>query len=853
MREDTVNTDTAPLLRLTDRPLLIPGLARAHVAALSAGTAPPRVLISGPAGSGKSGILRHLRRELAASGVVVVMLHGRLDIASVPVEHVLMIDDAHTLDAAQLAALAERASDPDAGIILAARPWPRSGEFTALADELERAQAAIVLGTIGPTDLRTYVAQTGDELHERCHEVLRDATGGTAWLLNEALTAHATSGCSGEPQHDGLDAALRDVIAHRVRALSPDARELVERVCVSADDSTHPGEEQAALSAYADGLLLLGGRPAPVVRSAVRAVASVDRVIGLYASAVANGADPDAAGDEVDRLVEGVSGQHLAGILLRHGDAVLATDPRRARDLYRRARDAGAESAAVAIREAQAEFGLGAVETAGRLLDGVTIPVEHPDHDAAADTAAAVWAARGFARMSDAVYRAFVPRSPASHARATVAAFAVADDGLRDAAAHPAPPTTMPSTLEVSMELLEVGLRETLTATPQRALGDLVRAAEMYSATRTSSPLTELPAVVAALAALHLGEPEIALSTLDRALDEGHGGSWAHDRLILWRAWVALQLERAHDAEAALESLAVRAHALSPRERLLFDAVSVSIARRYHDTVALTAAWRAARETLMRASFDLFGLLLLGEFVTTAARLGEPERVQPHFAEALARLDRLGTPPLWSAHLHWAGIQQAILLGRPDDLQPHARALLGAAPHSRPAAVMTQAGRVWTAVLSGRVDADAVEESAIALGSIGLAWDGARLAGHGAGHVADRRTSARLLAVARRLHPHEDIRPPAVESEVSAPSRARTASDLSPRELEVAALVVQGKTYSEIGATIFISPRTAEHHIARIRRRLGATNRSDLIAKLRIALDDAETDDSGERGARASA
>ena len=46
--------------------------------------------------------------------------------------------------------------------------------------------------------------------------------------------------------------------------------------------------------------------------------------------------------------------------------------------------------------------------------------------------------------------------------------------------------------------------------------------------------------------------------------------------------------------------------------------------------------------------------------------------------------------------------------------------------------------------------------------------------------------------------------------------------------------MLQGKTYAEIGETIFISPRTAEHHIAHIRRRLGATSRSDLIAKLRV-------------------
>ena len=55
----------------------------------------------------------------------------------------------------------------------------------------------------------------------------------------------------------------------------------------------------------------------------------------------------------------------------------------------------------------------------------------------------------------------------------------------------------------------------------------------------------------------------------------------------------------------------------------------------------------------------------------------------------------------------------------------------------------------------------------------------------------------------------------------------------------MARLVLQGKTYAEIGETIFISPRTAEHHIAHIRRRLSATSRSDLIAKLRVVVEQA--------------
>ena len=61
-------------------------------------------------------------------------------------------------------------------------------------------------------------------------------------------------------------------------------------------------------------------------------------------------------------------------------------------------------------------------------------------------------------------------------------------------------------------------------------------------------------------------------------------------------------------------------------------------------------------------------------------------------------------------------------------------------------------------------------------------------------------------------------------------------SGLSPREREVARLVLEGKTYREIGEAIYISPRTAEHHVARMRRRLGAENRSELLVRLRLAL-----------------
>jgi DNA-binding CsgD family transcriptional regulator len=63
-------------------------------------------------------------------------------------------------------------------------------------------------------------------------------------------------------------------------------------------------------------------------------------------------------------------------------------------------------------------------------------------------------------------------------------------------------------------------------------------------------------------------------------------------------------------------------------------------------------------------------------------------------------------------------------------------------------------------------------------------------------------------------------------------------SDLSERELEVASLVVAGLTYKQIGDRLFISPKTIEHHVARMRQRLGCDSRADLLVRLKELVAD---------------
>jgi DNA-binding CsgD family transcriptional regulator len=70
---------------------------------------------------------------------------------------------------------------------------------------------------------------------------------------------------------------------------------------------------------------------------------------------------------------------------------------------------------------------------------------------------------------------------------------------------------------------------------------------------------------------------------------------------------------------------------------------------------------------------------------------------------------------------------------------------------------------------------------------------------------------------------------------LAAPGTADTGNgfDLSPREAEVAALVVEGRSNKEIGETLFISLDTVKRHITNVYRKTGARNRVQLARLLR--------------------
>jgi DNA-binding NarL/FixJ family response regulator len=138
-------------------------------------------------------------------------------------------------------------------------------------------------------------------------------------------------------------------------------------------------------------------------------------------------------------------------------------------------------------------------------------------------------------------------------------------------------------------------------------------------------------------------------------------------------------------------------------------------------------------------------------------------------------------------------------------------------------------------VRAGRMRPEAVLDTADRLVAAALPWEASRLVGQAAIRTTDPAAARRLLERARELSTPEATTPHAQAPTRSDPRLA----GLSEREVEVARLVLAGRTHRDIGAQLYISPKTVEHHVARIRTKLRATTRAEFVAAVREVLDDA--------------
>ena len=412
-----------------------------------------------------------------------------------------------------------------------------------------------------------------------------------------------------------------------------------------------------------------------------------------------------------------------------------------------------------------------------------------------------------------------------------IATWALLGDGDRASStellesAGPAAPTSIGRALA----LLARGLDTTLDGDGSDALPMLVQSTRTLLPMGDSLVLPDSPGAVAALVAINLGELDIADQILTSALDADLSGATHRTRHQLLRAWIAMI--RGHlDAATHLVDSVVTARPLPERDEAMAQALRVGIARRQGDVGAVLEHWKVARDHLPTFSVDLYSLLTLGELAVTASRLSESFRVESHLARATQLLSGLGDPVLWSAMFHWYGIHASFAGDDPDTMIPHAEALVAASSTSRVAALLASAGQTWLRAVQGDVALEAVRNGVDALESLGLGWDAKRLAARAAASTTDRRDMLELMHLARSSHRRLSIDDP---DDATRRPAERSAAQMTSREWEVATMVIDGRTYKEIGERLFISPKTVEHHVARIRQRLGADTRQEMLALLR--------------------
>ncbi|GIF70565.1 LuxR C-terminal-related transcriptional regulator [Asanoa siamensis] len=734
----------------------------------------------------------------------------------------LVVDDPHRLDDATLRAVSDVARG-GVPVLLGRRP---TLDRPALAD-LDEAAARTGVVQLDPLDAAAVAALTGRaDLHE--------ASAG--WPAIATLLA--TGG-------------LLPRVQRRLATVPPAVAEVARVVALGLDLDD-------------DVLATAAGQPADVVPGALRElrdlgflVPATERLVPAVAAALlddlapaerrrvharvaaalaASGADPVAAATQL-RAARIRTG---ADVFRAAGDRLRFTDPAAAIGWYADAVDAGADPALVAAGQAEAAALVG--------LPADPAPAGDPDtaHRLAL-VAGAVATHDGRAARAADVLAAAAPPGPLLAVPALVALGRAA--AARELLAGPAEgkPLTRPAE-GVDLAAADVVgtsagsfvgagvasgparpfwlLAEAVLAAgaePATAVPLLIEAAEAAERVPPAVVLPDTPHAWGAVVAVTAGDAATAEHLLGRALDRGVGGPVGAQRHRLLLAWVRMRTGRYDTAVAELRRTGA---GLPGREVLLAAALRAGLARRSGDIATLRAAWSGVEPVLARQAVDLFQAEQVEELAVAAIRLRRPGRIAPVLAALDAAVAGLGHPPAWTVTVAWLRLQLGVAADDPAAVAAAADALAAAGPVRGRQRAQAVAAEVWTRSMGGDVDAASVVTAVEGLAAAELPWEASRLAGHAAIRTADPAAARRLLEVARELS--------GVEQERAAGES--NAAGLSEREVEVARLVLDGRTHKEIGAQLYISPKTVEHHVARIRVKVGATDRAEFVAALKSLL-----------------
>jgi DNA-binding CsgD family transcriptional regulator len=829
--------------------------------------------VVGPGGTGKSTLLRAIASAYERAGVQTVRVGRAGDISSVADGLPMLIDEAHQLDYATLAALRERGRTAGTRMVVAYRPWPRPDGLSALGTQLSRHHSPIVIGHLGRAEVADHVARRiANTPPDALVSLVYEQSGGLPMFVGLVTQAMLDTGRF-DPHHPArfrlpprvsVSPGLAERLRYLLEALDPRIYALLEALALGAPLDAEVlcavlGTDPANLAdlveaARATGLLTDAGDLIVFVRNLVLRLIPVLRRRNTQRRLAEIQLEPGgptlAAGRQLAE--SGATGARAAAVMTTAADEVLGTSPRLAVELYDAAVRAGASAQAIAARRAQAAALAGDSARALRLADQIlTAECSAPsDRRRAVLVSAAILARRGFAARAAQLYRGLSGPGGADALLAVPALLAAGElDRAREVLLAAAPSDSDAPTLTApAVRLLAAGMLETVDGDITVALSQLAQAASLLESAGDAVLLPYSPVELIALVAAQCGEMALAEATLAHAVAAAPDGGLAHTRHLLLDAWNALTRGAVDTARDVLDRLG--AAPLAPESDLLAATLATGLARRSGDSAALASAFARARTALIRHPVGLYLVRPLGELAVAAAILDERESIAPQLDQAWSLLAKLGDPPLWTVPLHWGELHAELATGDLDAVRRRSTALSAQAARARHAVRFADAAACWLRVAGDECcRPDEIRAAAIGLHTVGHAWDGAQLAAAAALHAVDRKNGAALMAFARNLsanagitREHTSPLPAGEPADTAEEPRTEpaTAPQLSERELEVGRLILAGLTHKQIGARLFISAKTVEHHVARMRNRLGVDGRNELFGMLRAFLGEAD-------------
>ena len=775
------------------------------------------VLVLGVGGSGRT----HRLRELAVEGAVwlpstayrpLSVDQVRAAVSDQPT--MIVVDDAHWATTEALDALIDAISGGSSPMAFVASmgPWPSGPGHRAFADAMQAVGRVERLDRLDEAGVAAIVSgTTGRASSSELVEALLVATGGIAGWVADAVS----TGFDGDL--DLLPDQTSAAIVARLERQGDDAMQVLELAALDADPGRDIGvhaavaadPDDAEAAVRASGALGADGACVAIVRRAIRHGLPSQRRRERHDQLARQLLDSDPAA-AAEHLLNGSQALPDHDELLAEATRRVAlTDAERCLDVLERAAEMRPLDADLTVVEATAAYWAGRHDVLGRLAPPDGAKRVHREQllqlGFGIDVRDLRWA-QAAERPVDADLRRF---AAACLGRSDVAAADDGGDGSRP--------------VSTAGRLAE-GLTAVLEGRHDQGLEQLVLTADDADRSRWDVPIGITPHSIAALAALWIGDLPAAAGLVERAVELDSGGEGEARTHRLLAAYVGLLGGASADALAVVE--AGDEPTWPQRDRLLVAAIDAAIARRSGDTQRLRDAWARSEAALLRPASSWLLLDPVLELLTAGARLDDERRVGPVAAsltEQLAAMPATGAGP---AAAGWVDLQLGLARRDDDAVVAAADAIAATEPADPRSRARAVAARHWADLAQGRCEEDRAMAAMDVLVPVGDGWEASRLLGQTALDHENPQAARRLLEAARSLanDPADDRG-----------NDGLVALGLSEREAEVAVLVTEGKTHREVGATLFISPKTVEHHVAKIRQKLGVATRADMMAVVRRA------------------